>query len=124
VKRAGLAVVFLLTSAVPSVAQIPDLPTFGPDWTDLAFPKLYWTPTIGLGTGIYYAQIKQLGYDDWDDPAPYKATTSLDFNLTTSGTRRIELEARMPKLIDGWRFVRKRLRVRQVQGDRPGPSLL
>ena len=104
-KQAGLAVALLLTFATPSAAQIPDLPTFGPDWTDLAFPKLYWTPTIGLGTGLYYAQIKQLGYDDWDDPAPYKAITSLDFNLTTSGTRRLELEARMPQLIDGWRFV-------------------
>jgi outer membrane protein assembly factor BamA len=95
-----------LTLPIPAGAQlIPDFPVYGPDWTDIGFPKLYWTPTIGLGVGVYYAQIKQLGYDDWDDPAPYRAITSLDANLTTSGTRRIELEARMPKLIDGWRFV-------------------
>lgn len=104
-KRLFPALALIVALAAPSAAQIPDLPTFGPDWTDLAFPKLYWTPTIGLGTGLYYAQIRQLGYDDWDDPAPYRANVSLDFNLTTSGTRRIELESRMPKLIDGWRFV-------------------
>ncbi len=105
-KRAALVSALLVALTSSGRAQlIPDLPVFGPDWTDLAFPKLYWTPTVGLGTGLYYAQIKQLGYDDWDDPAPYKAITSLDFNLSTSGTRRLELEARMPKLIDGWRFV-------------------
>ena len=108
-KRAVLSAAVLVTLAYPASAQlpnlIPDLPTFGPDWTDLAFPKLYWTPTVGLAGGLYYAQINQLGYDDWDDPAPYRAAISLDFNLSTSGTRRIQLQSRMPKLIDGWRFV-------------------
>jgi outer membrane protein assembly factor BamA len=106
VKRTTLALGLFLMLASPSRAQlIPELPLLGPDWTDLAFPKLYWTPTLGLGTGLYYAQIKQLGYDDWDDPAPFKANISLDFNLTTSGTRRIELRGDLPKLIDGWRFI-------------------
>jgi len=77
VKRAVLSTAVLVTLAYPASAQlpdlIPDLPTFGPDWTDLAFPKLYWTPTVGLAGGLYYAQINQLGYDDWDDPAPYRA---------------------------------------------------
>lgn len=105
-KRAAFVLALSLTLAGQSRAQlIPDFPLLGPDWTDLAFPKLYWTPTLGFGTGVYYAQIKQLGYDDWDDPAPFKANISLDFNLTTSGTRRIELLSNMPKLHDGWRFI-------------------
>jgi outer membrane protein assembly factor BamA len=105
VKRSVVVLSAAITLASPSAAQIPDLPTLGPDWVDLAFPKVYYSPTEGLGTGLYYAQIKQLGYDDWDAPPPYRAILSLDGNISTSGSKRLRLEARMPQLIDGWRFV-------------------
>jgi hypothetical protein len=105
VKRAAPIVTALLAIAAPAAAQIPDLPTLGPAWTDLAFPKLYWNSTEGFTAGLFYAQIMQLGYDDWDAPAPYRAQLSLDGDIAASGSKRLRLEARMPKLIDGWRFL-------------------
>ena len=89
-KRIAVATVSLLLLTGPAEAQIPNLPTFGEDWTDLAFPKVYFGKD-GLGVGLYYAQINQLGYDDWDAPQPFRAMVSLDANLTTSGTKRLEL---------------------------------
>jgi outer membrane protein assembly factor BamA len=107
VKRFGLTVALLALLASPGAAQIPglpELPTFGETWVAVALPKVYWAGADEMGFGLFYAQINQLGFDDWDAPEPYQATVSLDGNITTTGTKRLELALRAPKWVDGWRF--------------------
>ncbi len=103
-RAAAGAVLALLVVTGSSSAQIPNLPTLGPDWTDISYPKIYYSTRDGWAFGLYYAQIKQLKFDDWDAPPPYAAKLGLDFYFGTTGSKRINLEARMPKLVDGWRF--------------------
>ena len=103
-KQLGLALTLLGLQASPGAAQLLDLPTFGEAWTSLALPKVYWTSADGMGFGLFYAQVNQLGFDDWDAPEPYRAMVSLDANITTSGTKRLEVALRAPKWVDGWRF--------------------
>jgi outer membrane protein assembly factor BamA len=87
------------------VAQIPDVPTFGRDWTNLSFPWITWGPTEGLSTGLFHAQINQLGYGEWEAPEPYRAMVSLDGHISTSGSKRLELAFRAPKWVHEWRYV-------------------
>jgi hypothetical protein len=84
--------------------QIPDLPTLGDNWTDLGYPKVFYTPRDGLTAGIYYAQIRPPGYRDWFDPQPYRASLAIDGQISTSGSHRLGFYARMPNLIPDWRF--------------------
>ncbi len=103
--RSALPTAFaLLALAGASSAQIPDLPTFGSSWLDHGYPRLYYTPTNGVAVGLYYAQFRPLGYDDWDAPQPYRANIALDGLITSTGTRRLGLEAKFPSLVPGWRF--------------------
>ena len=107
-RRLGTVTALLGLLASPGAAQIPglpELPTFGEDWTYVALPKLYWSGADGMGFGLFYGQVNQLGFDDWDAPEPYRAMVSLDANITTTGTKRLELALRAPKWADGWRFV-------------------
>jgi outer membrane protein assembly factor BamA len=105
VTRLRLVCLLLLVCAGPGKAQLVDLPTFGEDWITFATPKLYYTGPDGVGFGLFYAQINQLGFDEWDAPPPYRTMISLDANITTSGTKRLELALRAPQWVDGWRFV-------------------
>jgi outer membrane protein assembly factor BamA len=105
VRRATAVVGLLTVSAGVARAQIPNLPTFGPDWTDVAYPKIYYSSRDGFAVGLYYAQINQLGYDDWDAPPPYRAKLSFDFFFGTAGSKQFNVEWRAPKLLEGWRFV-------------------
>jgi outer membrane protein assembly factor BamA len=100
-------VVFALVALVasPGVAQIPAVPTFGRDWTNLSFPWITWGPTEGLSTGLFHAQINQLGYGEWEAPEPYRAMVSLDGHISTSGSKRLELAFRAPKWVHEWRYV-------------------
>lgn len=91
--------------STPVEAQLPDLPGLGPGWTDVFYPKLLYTPRDGFLFGLYYAQMRQLGYDDYDAPPPYAGKLSLDGYLTTSGSKSLIVEMRLPKLVDGWRFI-------------------
>jgi hypothetical protein len=84
--------------------QIPDLPTLGENWTDLGYPKLFYTPRDGLTAGLYYAQMRPPGYRDWFDAQPYRASIAIDGQIATSGSHKLGLYARMPNLIPGWRF--------------------
>ncbi|NIM49850.1 MAG: BamA/TamA family outer membrane protein [Gemmatimonadales bacterium] len=103
--RTAAATLFALTvSASAGLAQIPNLPTLGPSWTDLAYPKVYWTPRDGVTFGLYYAQVRPLGYDDYNAPPPYRGTITLDGHIATSGSKGLELAARFPKMLDGWRL--------------------
>jgi outer membrane protein assembly factor BamA len=54
--------------------------------------------------GLFYAQFRPLGFDDWDSPPPYRASLSLDWVLSATGTGRLGLEAKFPKISPGWRF--------------------
>lgn len=106
-RRIGLAVALLAVLAAPARAQfpgLPELPTFGESWVALALPKLYWAGADEMGFGLFYAQIDQLGFDDWEAAEPYRAMVSIDANITTTGTKRLELALRAPKWVDGWRF--------------------
>lgn len=103
--RPILVCALLALVAPPGVAQIPDVPTFGRDWTNLSYPWIYWGPTEGLSVGLFHAQINQLGYDQWDAPEPYRAMVSLDGHVSTSGSKRLELAFRAPRWVDGWRYV-------------------
>ncbi|MDH3459146.1 MAG: outer membrane protein assembly factor, partial [Gemmatimonadota bacterium] len=98
-----VALAALVTS--PGVAQIPDVPTFGRDWTNLSFPWITWGPTEGLTAGLFHAQINQLGYGEWEAPEPYRAAVSLDGHVSTSGSKRLELAFRAPKWVQKWRYV-------------------
>lgn len=86
-------------------AQIPDLPTIGPDWVDFSYPKLFYGPREGLTVGLYYAQVRPFGYDDWNAPPPFRGSLGLDGQISTSGSKRLALELWFPQMADGWRFV-------------------
>ncbi len=103
-RRAGSIVFALAAMASPGQAQIPDLPTLGPGWTDIAYPKVFYTPRDGFIFGLYYAQIRQLSYEDFFAPQPFRGNLSLDAHITTSGSKGVTLSARFPKMVDGWRF--------------------
>jgi outer membrane protein assembly factor BamA len=105
VRYTAVVLVLLAASAGTARAQLPNLPTFGDDWTDVSYPKIYYSNRDGFALGLYYAQINQLGYDDWEAPPPYRAKLSLDFFFGTYGSKQFNVEWRAPKLLDGWRFV-------------------
>jgi outer membrane protein assembly factor BamA len=86
-------------------AQIPQLPTVGSSWTEVSYPKLYYTVRDGFTFGLYYAQQRPMGYEDYWDPEPYHAALTFDAQLSTSGRRQLRVEARLPKLVPGWRSV-------------------
>ena len=90
--------------AGPVNGQIPELPTFGENWTDIGYPKLFYTVRDGLAGGLYYAQVHPPGYRDWFDPQPYRASLAFDGQIATSGSYKFGLYARMPNLVPGWRF--------------------
>ena len=95
---------FLTIGGSSSAQTIVDLPTLGSSWTDVGYPKIYWTPTNGASFGLYYAQVRPPGYDDWDDPPPYRASIALDGEIATSGSHRLGLEFKLPNSLPGWRF--------------------
>ncbi len=99
-----LVALFLVVGFGPVAGQIPDLPTLGRNWTDLGYPKLFYTPRDGLTAGIYYAQIRPPGYRDWFDPQPYRASIAVDGQIATSGSHKLGFYARMPNILPGWRF--------------------
>lgn len=103
--RLRLLCLLLAVAAAPARAQLIDWPDFGEDWITFAVPKAYYGGADGFGIGVFYSQVNQLAFDDWDAPEPYRAMISLDGNLTTSGTKRLELALRAPKWANGWRFV-------------------
>ncbi len=114
--RPALLALIVLTAATGSgSAQIPDLPTLGSSWTDLGYPKLYWTPTNGATFGLYYAQIRPPGFDDWDAPPPYRASISLDGEISVSGTYQLGLEFKFPNFFPGWRLDLRTWVIRNAQ---------
>ncbi len=115
-RSALTAIVVLAATTSSSWAQVvPDLPTIGSSWNNVNYPKLYWTPTNGLTFGIYYAQVRPPGYDDWDDPPPYRANISLDGEISLSGSHRLGLEFKFPNFFPGWRLDLRTWMIRHAQ---------
>jgi len=104
VRKLLVAVSFLAVAATSTEGQIPDLPTFGPNWVDLGYPKVFYTTRDGLTAGLFYSQIRPAGYSDWFDPPPYRASIALDGQISTSGSHKLGLYARLPNILPGWRF--------------------
>lgn len=100
----AITVLALGATAGPSWAQLPNLPTLGPSWTDLSYPKLFYTSRDGFSVGLYYAQVRQLDYSDFEAPSPYRGLLSIDGQVSTSGSRQLVFQARLPRMVDGWRF--------------------
>ncbi len=104
-KRGVLAVAVFLALAGPGAAQvIPDLPTLGASWLDVGYPRLYYTPENGFTVGLFYAQYRPLGFEDWNAPPQYRGSISFDWVLAASGTGRLGLEGKFPNFLPGWRF--------------------
>lgn len=112
---AVLAVGGLALATRAATGQLPDLPGLGPGWQDVFFPKVLYTPREGFLVGVRYSQVRPLGFEDYGDPMPYRGALALDAYLTTTGSKRLALDARLPKLIDGWRFVAKLEAVRRAR---------
>lgn len=101
--RRALCLVVALAAARAGLAQ--ESPFRSYTWTDVAYPKLFYTLRDGLTVGGYYAYLSPLGYADWDRPPAYRASFSVNGQAATSGSREIALEARLPDLFRGWRLV-------------------
>ena len=99
-----LAVLALAITVDTGFGQIPELPTLGRNWTDIGYPKLFYTRADGLTGGLYYAQVHPPGYRDWFDPQPYRASIAIDGQIATSGSHKLGLYARLPNLVPGWRL--------------------
>ena len=85
-------------------AQLPDFPTFGPNWIDFSYPKLFYGAQEGLTVGLYYAQVRPFGYADWDSPPPYRGSVAVDGQISTGGSRQLAFDLRFPQMTAGWRF--------------------
>jgi outer membrane protein assembly factor BamA len=93
------------TRAVPAQEPPRESPFRTFTWTDVAYPKVFYTVRDGLTVGGYYAYLSPLGFADWDSPPAYRASFALNGQASTSGSREIALDARLPDLFRGWRLV-------------------
>lgn len=98
------AAVALLVGASALGAQVPELPTLGDDWSEVSYPKLFYSGRDGLTIGLYYGQTRPMGYDDYNEPEKYHAQVSVDGQLSGSGRKDLHLSARFPRTIRNWRF--------------------
>lgn len=101
--RLRLALVVLLLAAPEAAAQLPTIFPAGSEWKDLFYPKLFWTPREGVTAGGYYGITLPTRYDD-RTAAPQRLLIALDGQISTSGSRFIQLDGWAPALADGWRF--------------------
>ena len=102
--RRWIVLLLLAGFARQGAAQIPNLPTFGRNWTDVSYPKVFYTTRNGLSAGLYYAQVLPMTFADFFEAQPFRAIVGLDFQFSTSGSKFVRLQARMPRLVEGWRF--------------------
>lgn len=105
--RTVVAVTGLLASAALSArAQDTTTTDIAPSatWTDVAYPKVFYTTREGFIVGGHVAVLSPLSFSDFDRPEPYRASFSASGDVTTRGSRRLVMDARMPYLVPGWRF--------------------
>ncbi len=100
----GLACL-LIACAGPVQAQFPPMPALGRDWMAIAYPKLFYAGREGMTFGFFTGQVLPHTFDDFFAPPPYRAALLLDGQLSTSGSKHLRLDARLPRAVDGWRFV-------------------
>ena len=103
--RGAAGLVVLAGGARPALAQHLSAALSQGVWTDVAYPKLFYTARDGLTVGGYYAWISPLGYANYDSPPAYRAAISLNGQISTSGSRQITFDARLPDFFPGWRLV-------------------
>jgi hypothetical protein len=72
---------------------------------NVAYPKLFYTGREGLLAGGYYAVISPLSFADFERPEIYRAAFTVSADFTTRGSWDAFLEARLPRLVPGWRLV-------------------
>ena len=95
----------ILALAGARTARAQEEPLSRPTWMDVMYPKAFYTVRDGLTVGGYYAIISPLGYADYMRPPAYRASFSINGQASTSGSREILAEARLPDLFPGWRLV-------------------
>lgn len=100
-----LALAALLGASRAALAQAPDVERPIISWLDVAYPKLFYTIQDGLTAGGYFAFISPFGFAHYDRPPAYRASFAVNGQVSTSGSREILLEARLPGWFDGWRLV-------------------
>lgn len=101
--RAAALLALLLVAAPEAAAQLPAIFPAGSVWKDLFYPKLFWTPREGVTVGGYYGVTLPTTYED-RSAAPQRLLLALDGQISTSGSRFIQLVGWAPALADGWRF--------------------
>jgi hypothetical protein len=102
-KARWVALVLALPAPRPAAAQLPAIFPAGSVWKDLFYPKLFWTTREGLTAGAYFGVALPARYAD-RTPAPHRLLLALDGQISTSGSRYLELDAWAPALTDAWRF--------------------
>lgn len=95
---------WLALGAGAAAAQLPGILPAGSYWKDVYYPKLFYTAREGLTGGLFLAFQAPLRYEDFDEAPPYRASITLDGQLSTSSSRQIVLDARAPLAFDGWRL--------------------
>jgi len=103
VKALQLTLLLLALVAPAATAQLPTIFPAGSEWKDLFYPKLFWIPREGLTVGAYYGIALPTRYAD-QTSAPYRMITSLDGQISTSGSRFLALDTWLPGMADDWRF--------------------
>ncbi|HXV87383.1 MAG TPA: BamA/TamA family outer membrane protein [Gemmatimonadales bacterium] len=103
-RRASLAL--LLVCAVrPATAQDTTSAIPPALWMDVAYPKVFYTGREGLVVGGYVAYLSPMSFAEFDRPEAYRGAYSLNAELGTRGSRKVVLEARLPRLWPGWRVM-------------------
>jgi outer membrane protein assembly factor BamA len=110
-----IGLVLLGGVARPALAQHPSAALSKPGWTDVAYPKAFYTARDGFTVGGYYAWISALGYAEYDTPPAYRGAISLNGQISTSGSRAFTLDARLPDYVHGWRLVATLLAERRAR---------
>lgn len=105
IRRRILEAALLVAAASGGQAQEIERELPGYTWLDVAYPKLFYTLQDGLTAGGYFALVSPLGFRDYDRPPPYRAAFSLSGQISTSGSRELALDARLPDFFSGWRLV-------------------
>ncbi len=103
-RRRWIVTLLVAVLVSPGQAQLPDLPTLGRNWTDVSYPKLFYTIREGFSFGLYYAQLRPMAFADFFEPQPYQALLGLDAQISTSGSKFLVVQFRMPRLVEGWRL--------------------
>lgn len=95
----------LLTAGGSATAQIEDDLGSRDYWVNSFYPKLFYAPRDGVTAGGYIAFIQPKRFEDFEEPAPYRASVSLNGQISTGGSRFLRLEFRAPDFVRGWRFL-------------------